>query len=987
MDFAARRFLQWHKEGRLSAEQAQAITAFYQKQRQDKIEAAKRGQPLPEKTGLFPWDKCWACSTRFDEPETTCAACGVPLQTAGVRSLRWLVFVCHEIKIHQVSGRLSLAQAHACLAETRERIAALRQRLENERIAPSRPRRVLPPAPRPTLGATASSLPQPGRSMLDILLDPRSIQWLLAFGGALVVVGLIIYLWAVGVFANPPVAAVVLGLGNAALLGGGWAVLRFTRYQTAGRALTLLACLLMPLNLWFYHAHQLLTLEGHLWVAALVCCVLYAASALVLRDPLFVYVFVGGMAMTGLLILADQDVHRFWEIAGPSALLVVLGLAALHAERAFPPGEGPFSRQGFGMAFFWSAQALLAAGLLLLLGAQIFGWLHPALKALGALPAGALLQDAPAIVTEAPLQVLALLLVLAGTYAYLYSDIVVRHRGVYLYLGVFTLLWSEVLAINLLGLEVVQEAVILALALTALAANLLQAVVTRRAETLARTGAPLGLFLNTIPVLLGVVLHLRATNADLASSWPYTPTWGYVGAMLATALSCRVGAYLYRHRMPRLSATYFFGTAAATLVSAAGLLLLIGVRDWSAQAVLLMLAPIAYLTAARLYRGHTAEEPLVRVAHTATAVMVAAVMASTLHITSHVFDLISEADKNPLLAVFFAEATVFYGLATAWRRQGWNVYLAATMACAALWQVLLYWGTSPEYYTLAFALVGLVLLILYRLAVLENFHQPGLAQPAFQAANALLSLAFLAAALLTASRLLASNAALGQFTHGDWKSALRLLMFLLGALTVLSLLAAWLVQDQGWRRWYRIMAIALGMLGFLVIHRITALTPWQQLEIFSVALGMVLLLVGHWGRYREQERLNDGVSLCLFLGSVLAGLPLAIAVLVHRCAQEFSVLNELGLFVVSVVLLATGVMFHLRSTTLLGALLAAVYLLSLAFFVSIPERLQTAGLGIALGGVVIFVLGLLLSMYRDRLATLPDKIKRREGIFRVLNWR
>jgi hypothetical protein len=107
----------------------------------------------------------------------------------------------------------------------------------------------------------------------------------------------------------------------------------------------------------------------------------------------------------------------------------------------------------------------------------------------------------------------------------------------------------------------------------------------------------------------------------------------------------------------------------------------------------------------------------------------------------------------------------------------------------------------------------------------------------------------------------------------------------------------------------------------------------------------------------------------------------------HRCAQEFSVLNELGLFVISVVLLATGVMFRLRSTTLLGAVLAAVYLVGLVFFLFIPERLQTAGLGIALGGVVIFVLGLLLSMYRDRLATLPDKIKRREGIFRVLTWR
>jgi hypothetical protein len=36
---------------------------------------------------------------------------------------------------------------------------------------------------------------------------------------------------------------------------------------------------------------------------------------------------------------------------------------------------------------------------------------------------------------------------------------------------------------------------------------------------------------------------------------------------------------------------------------------------------------------------------------------------------------------------------------------------------------------------------------------------------------------------------------------------------------------------------------------------------------------------------------------------------------------------------------------------------------------------------------VIFSFGLVLSVYRDRLLTLPDKIKRREGVFRVLSWR
>ena len=62
--------------------------------------------------------------------------------------------------------------------------------------------------------------------------------------------------------------------------------------------------------------------------------------------------------------------------------------------------------------------------------------------------------------------------------------------------------------------------------------------------------------------------------------------------MLATAVSCRVGAFVYRHERPALSLTYFFGTGAATLLAAAGLLL---VHDrqlrWETQAPLLMLVP------------------------------------------------------------------------------------------------------------------------------------------------------------------------------------------------------------------------------------------------------------------------------------------------------------------------------------------------------------------------------------------------------------
>jgi hypothetical protein len=45
------------------------------------------------------------------------------------------------------------------------------------------------------------------------------------------------------------------------------------------------------------------------------------------------------------------------------------------------------------------------------------------------------------------------------------------------------------------------------------------------------------------------------------------------------------------------------------------------------------------------------------------------------------------------------------------------------------------------------------------------------------------------------------------------------------------------------------------------------------------------------------------------------------------------------------------------------------------------------GVYLTIGGAVIFGAGVLLSIYRDRLLALPEQVRRREGVFRVLSWR
>jgi hypothetical protein len=680
----------------------------------------------------------------------------------------------------------------------------------------------------------------------------------------------------------------------------------------------------------------------------------------------FVYVLIGGVTLTGALILGD--LHKLMQVAAPSTLLIALGLLSLHAERAFPDTETPFSRKRFGMACFWSAQALLGAGLLLLLCAQLAGWLPIAMS---------WLQERPLIVTDPTQRLLAVGLVLAGAYAYLYSDLVVRRVGVYVYFAAFTLLWAELLVIDLAKLTSHPSALIGAMALTSLVVNLVQSLAFGRNESetsskLTRPLPALGLMLSAVPVLLGVVLHLRATRLDINRAWPYSITGAYVAAMALTAVCCRISAYLHERRMPRLTLAYLAGTATATLVGAAGMLSMLGLKAWPIQAPALMFIPIFYQLASRLYQGRPAQRPLMEVAHAATVVLIFSVLFSALNLAPHIEPVVG-LHTNLLLSLFCAEAAIFYAIASVLYSGGRSVYCATAMACGAIWQLLNFWDFRAEYYCVTFAALGMALLAAYRLAAWERIARPGLVVASFRCANALMSVSFVAAALMALSRLATSST--------DWNLAI-----LLGAFSLLGLLAAALVEHSGFRRWYITVTVAQAALAFITLQQRIHLNPWQNIELFCVGVGLILLVIGYTLWYREQDRHSDAASFCLLFGSLLAGVPLAIAATINRFGFEISMMDEIGLATISVLMFVTGVMCRLRATTLVGGSLLVIHLAMLLVFAGMRAQLAV-GVYLAVGGAAIFALGVLLSIYRDRLLALPQRIRQHEGPFRVLAWR
>jgi hypothetical protein len=649
-------------------------------------------------------------------------------------------------------------------------------------------------------------------------------------------------------------------------------------------------------------------------------------------------------------------------------MLVCFGLLAIHAERAYPDDEGPFSRQRFGLAFFWSGHVLLAAGLLLVLGAQVAGnWLYePCFRWIYERHQA---QPSP-IVDE--LRWLAFALVVAGTYAYIYSDVVVRRLGVYVHVAALTLIWAEVLLVELLNLHLGVDALIAIFALTSLVVNLFEGTITR-GNRMTRAIPLLGLLLGLLPVLLGLWQYGRALGTGFDEVWGnQPPSWTYVGAMLLAAVSCRVGAFVYRRDIPKLAAAYYFATAAATMVAAVAALAALGQTQWSQHAPWMMLIPIVYVVAAHLYRGHSPEQPLLWVSHAAAAVMLVSSVASAIR----GFTVVQAQPLNLLLALFFAEAAVFYFLAVVLHRQPFAVHLGTLMACGTIWQLLAYVGVQSEYYTLVFALVGLALLVGYRFAMLKPLATGELALAAFQGANTLLSLALVSAAMMGLSRLTAHRV--------EWP-----FIGLCALLTFLSLLAAVLVREANWRRWYLVTSIGQGLLVFLCIQILSDLSGWQKLEIFSVVMGLLLLVVGHIGWYYEQDRENDLVSSSLILGSLLAAIPLAVATLIDRSQGNFGgflVLNELGFLIVSIALVTSGIMFQLKATALCGSASTILYFVTLLIYVP-WARLNTVAVTIIVGGGLLFGTGLLLSLYRDRLLALPERIKKREGVFKVLSWR
>ena len=326
---------------------------------------------------------------------------------------------------------------------------------------------------------------------------------------------------------------------------------------------------------------------------------------------------------------------------------------------------------------------------------------------------------------------------------------------VYSYLAAFCVLMAFVTCV-LPHLN--QEAIIALMAVVALVTHIGGRTLATGKDAAQRHFSSASAILSLVPVLMGILLHARATSRLVQDAgFGYGTTGWFVGAMLVVAVANRISAYLCRHENPKLSASYFMFSAAGVIIAAAGLLRQFELMAWSQQAPLLMMIPLAYLIASRLYRGEYAERPLQLVSQAATVVILFGVFWAALERDpTALFVSVTGATTNLLLAVAFLEACAFYVLAAFWQQRAGNVFGATAAGCAAIWQLLGYFGLPTVWYPLMFAVAGVGLLLAARslgLRMVNRFQVDGEVLPrlrgrgltSFRSGNAVLTVALIAA--------------------------------------------------------------------------------------------------------------------------------------------------------------------------------------------------------------------------------------------------
>ena len=786
-------------------------------------------------------------------------------------------------------------------------------------------------------------------SWFQTLLSKRALDTMMFCGGGLLTVGFAVWLWSIGVFANPIVLASAVGAINLALLGSGMWLRIATDFKITGRGILFLSSLLLPLNLWLYDSQGLISVADSepLWIPALIISALYALIARVTRDSMFVYTLVGGIVLTGLLFIAAGPATIAFSTLPIATFLIVAGITCVLADAWFLEGDGDFSRQKFGLAFFRCGIVVLASALGVLFTGQFASIVNSLLL-------GHYAFTELATNLDNRLWSLGNLLAIAATCVCINNT---RRKDISAsVIGALSFIWAIAILFLLLNIELT-----LGLGVTLAAAVLVVGNVAReffatekQAEQHYAWSAILGtalLVFSSLQLVAGGLEVELIRVLQLGSS--------------SVAILTLPGVWTEK----RGSGAVNLGTAGISICMIAGLFRVFPEQLELALA-LSALFP-TFLLLVLLVAGQQVAKKLEN-AMIASAMLTFAVWGFLL-VGSAMFTAPASIAMIAVLMICCGANCVVTGNRAA-------MIAMMTLAVCLAAQLLLRFDLLNAYLiTISIMLAG-VSLILSRF-VAEKFTDNGrkVTLRVQQVGNALVQLGVVGALIFTGIALLNEGTTLNHL------GLLTVQMFGLGV-------AGAATREAHWRRIFSVTAMITCVAAASVVCAISTITIWQKLEIASLVLGLLMTVAGYFGWSRENGVRNDVVSFNLVVGSLLLAVPMILGLIADRFFVDSVIgiwryLHEIGGLIIALLLLGSGILSQVRSTTLSGATLLATFVISNILLIDFPDQLQQTSVLMMIGGGVFFFTAITLSVYRERLMNLPEKIKEGQGVFQVLKWR
>jgi hypothetical protein len=806
------------------------------------------------------------------------------------------------------------------------------------------------------------------KPFLERLLQPHVLQRMMIAGGVTLIVGLAGWLWSMGAFDNPIYAAIALGTATLSVVVSGVGLHRFTRYQMAGTGLTLLGVLVLPLNLWLYDAQGLIELSegGHLWIPAALCCLIYAVVARELRNPVFVYTLVAGVVMTGLLILADHRIDRIGDPLSSITLLVVVGWLCVGSERLFESGASEFSRERFGKAFRKSGYALLLAGLVWQSGYEVIrmpsDWLDR-----GYLP---LLASHPA-----SQQFWAFSLIAISAIGFAVCAVANRphNRSLFAVTGLLGL-WAITCGLGYLQISPQLAHLVIGLNLVLVVYQLVSAWGIRELDQSAKPKLR-ELFYVHFGLLLFSFAQFAVWCYPDFFVWPLTAQGPIpaiqaallsISGILAIVLTPRSG----RNNESAMRALLSLIVASSSTIFALSIARVIDAGTPEIMAAAGLSIPLACVVMHWFRKRGESVSGLPSPATAACLTLVSGLLmvpgeAGLFHITS--------LNAGWLFAVLSATCLIVPARSPADQAFGHT----ALIASLAAWTV--YLGISLEFGVPA---------ILYICAVLAwgaSWIRRHSGDPT--RLQGFSSSASLASTYLTMSSVTTLMISLSRSFDGEagWSHAILIAVqaLTLGIITQYG-------QDSMWRPVFRSLLVG-SLLALLVVANTNVdISPVQRLELGILLIGVIILTAGHIGLAREPEdQPSPMTSAGLVLGCVLIAIPLLAGLIIHErwdvdMDSAWARFHVWGALIAALTLLFAGVTCRVRSTTLSGALMLVVFC---GTMIRIPSQMASTSVVLMIGGGCFFLTALVLSIYRDRVLAIPEKVREGRGVFKILRWR